>query len=483
MPGPHNHAASGPALSVVIPVYGVEDYLRECLDSILCQTGGEVEIIGVDDCSPDSSGAILAEYAARDPRVRAITRTSNGGAGEARNTGFDQARGDYVWFVDGDDWLNPGAVAAVIDRVRRDELDVLLVGYERSFSDGRRFQEALLAPGPALPDAFSARQQPRVLTSLHLAANKIIRRSFLVESGVRWTSGWYEDVAYMYPLLLAAPRIGVLERVCYGYRQRSEGAATATLSDRHVEVFEKWQHVVALVDDPAHADLRPLVAQRMIVHYLGVLNHPSRVARSRRREFFARIVSDYRRLRPAAGYPRPGGVANLTFALVAANAFGLFEVLRAIYRIRTPARRTAGALGRALRRTYYWAQRRLPLRGLSVVYAAGTHDGYPGSPYARPVAEVVKRAEPFVTGTETVVVVGDRGAADASRHRLESWTALRAFGRARLLIIDGDLPSSIVVRKGQRIVQLGPEPAATNLPAPRVPAGTASPNADHAGSG
>jgi CDP-glycerol glycerophosphotransferase len=477
--GSLNHAGRRPALSVVIPVYGVADYLRECLDSILCQAGGEVEIIGVDDCSPDSSGAILAEYAARDPRVRAMVRTANGGAGEARNTGFDQARGEYVWFVDGDDWLPPGSIAAVIDRTRRDELDVLLVGYERHFSDGRRFREKLLAPGPALPDAFAARQQPRVLTSLHLAANKIIRRSFLIELGIRWTSGWYEDVAYMYPVLLAAPRIGVLERVCYGYRQRPEGAATTTLSGRHIEVFDKWQQVAAAADDPAHAELRPLVAQRMIVHYLGVLNHPSRVVRSKRREFFARIVRDYRRLRPAAGYPRPGGVANLTFALVAANAFGFFEVLRAIYRTRTTVWRAAGAIGRAVRRTYYWAQRRLPIRRLSVIYAAGTHEGYAGSPYARPVNEVVERAGPFVTGTE-IVVVGDAGASDASCHPLQSWTALRAFARARQVIIGDDLPTSIVVRRGQRIVELGPEPTPTILPTPRVPAGTASPNADQA---
>ena len=92
-------------ISFVVPAYRVQGYLRECLDSICGQAGAEIEVIGVDDGSPDSSGEILAEYARRDPRVRVVTLPVNRGLGAARNAGLAEARGEYVWFVDGDDWL------------------------------------------------------------------------------------------------------------------------------------------------------------------------------------------------------------------------------------------------------------------------------------------------------------------------------------------------------------------------------------------
>src|SRR5262245_45748500 len=91
-----------PVLSVIVPVYGVDQYLPECRDSILAETGDEIELVAVDDCSPDRCGEILAGYAARDPRLRVLTHATNRGLGAARNTGLDHATGDYVWFVDSD---------------------------------------------------------------------------------------------------------------------------------------------------------------------------------------------------------------------------------------------------------------------------------------------------------------------------------------------------------------------------------------------
>ena len=93
-------------VSVIIPVYNAEEHLEQCLDSILCQTLKEIEIICVDDGSKDSSPAILAEYAKKDNRVRVI-RQENGGAGKARNTGLSAAKGKYLSFLDADDFSQP----------------------------------------------------------------------------------------------------------------------------------------------------------------------------------------------------------------------------------------------------------------------------------------------------------------------------------------------------------------------------------------
>ena len=99
------HIAGEPAISVIVPIYNVEPYLGECLDSLCGQTLRNIEIIGVDDGSTDGSGALLDEYAAKDKRIIAVHQ-KNAGVSAARNAGMRLARGEYLAFVDGDDWMD-----------------------------------------------------------------------------------------------------------------------------------------------------------------------------------------------------------------------------------------------------------------------------------------------------------------------------------------------------------------------------------------
>ena len=118
-----------PQFSIIIPVYRVEEYLEKCVDSILAQTCQDFELLLIDDGSPDGSGAICDRYAASHPnQVRALHQP-NGGAGAARNRGIELAQGDYLLFVDGDDWLAPNlledlsasiAAASILAKVSRD---------------------------------------------------------------------------------------------------------------------------------------------------------------------------------------------------------------------------------------------------------------------------------------------------------------------------------------------------------------------------
>ena len=101
-------------LSVIVPVYNVENYLSRCVDSILSQSGVTLEVLLVDDGSTDASGKICDSYAARDDRVKVIHK-ENGGLSSARNTGLDRASGDYVTFVDSDDYLEPEAYGPMLD--------------------------------------------------------------------------------------------------------------------------------------------------------------------------------------------------------------------------------------------------------------------------------------------------------------------------------------------------------------------------------
>ena len=117
-----------PLFSIIVPVFNVEEYLEECIDSILCQSFQDFEILLIDDGSPDRCGKICDSYAAKDGRVQTIHKT-NGGLSSARNQGLDIAKGDYIMFVDSDDYFNTSkALEAMADRIRKKDEDIIVFG-------------------------------------------------------------------------------------------------------------------------------------------------------------------------------------------------------------------------------------------------------------------------------------------------------------------------------------------------------------------
>ncbi|MEV4539435.1 glycosyltransferase family 2 protein [Asanoa sp. NPDC049518] len=319
-------------ISVVIPVYRVEAYLADCLDSVLGQPG-DLEVVAVDDASDDGCAAILAGYAARDDRLRVVTMARNSGLGAARNAGVAAATGEFVWFVDSDDWLPAGSIEAASQRLRATDPDVLVLGYSRVYTDGRVETHLPGVEADVRTDRpVTLATAPRLVEHLWLACTKIFRRSALP---VTFPTGWYEDVAFVLPALLAAERIVLLDRDCYAYRQRDR-QITRTVDDRHFDVFLQWDRVFAFMDaDPdRYAAARPAVFRRMIWHCLQVLGHEQRIARSRRRAYFLRVSAQYRRHEPATGVPMPGGNEGVKQRLVAAGAYNLYEGLMAAWNVR-----------------------------------------------------------------------------------------------------------------------------------------------------
>jgi glycosyltransferase involved in cell wall biosynthesis len=329
-------------LTVVVPVYAVEGFLLTCLDSIRAgltpEENASVEVIAVDDASPDDCGAMLDAYAARHGDLRVLHLSGNVGLGLARNAGLAEATGRYVWFVDSDDRLPPGSVRAVLRRLRESGPDVLLVDHLREHEDGRLQADAsspLLAGPPDLD---------RLLGLQHTAWNRIMRRGLLLEHGLRFPAGWYEDVPFSNPVLVAAQRLDVLNRVCYHYRIGRPGAITATRSDRHFEAFEQYDELHHRLDRlGAGPAVRSRLFTLMINHLLVVAGNDARMHPSHRRRFFRRIVEQYQRHLPA-GHLRPAGAAGMKHRLVAVNSYLLYSGLRAAYRL-------AGLRRRATERT------------------------------------------------------------------------------------------------------------------------------------
>jgi CDP-glycerol glycerophosphotransferase len=311
-----------PTISVVIPVHGVEAYLPRCLDSILDQEQPGVEIIAVDDASPDRCGEILAERG-----VTTIRTTAPVGPGRARELGAEKATGEYVWFVDGDDELAPGALAAVgaaLDRLRP---DVLLLDYENLYPDGSASPSGADLSGP---DLTTLAERPGLINLTMTVWSKVFRRGF---PAAAFGSGIHEDVPVSAAALLTAARIGLLNRVCYRYRRDRRGSFMAVTSDRHFAIFGSYQRIFS--EQTLVPPVRAAVFERAIWHYTTVL---PLVPRARRREFFRQMTADFRRWRPP-GFTFPAGARGAKMRLVARGAYRTYACLDPLNRVRVALRR------------------------------------------------------------------------------------------------------------------------------------------------
>ncbi len=332
---------AAPRISIVIPVFGVEDGLRACLNSILTQSSADIEVVAVEDHSPDRSGEILDEYAERDKRVRVVHLDRNGGPGNARNTGLDLAAGEYVWFVDGDDLLAGAALAAVGAQLALTEPDVLLIGFARLQPSGRTepnaWRQLLREPQPGR--VFTLADRPEVIRLTMTSWSKVIRRGFLTDLGLRFEQGIHEDVPLTCLLLLNAKRIATLDTVCYLYRQRRGGALTNTPSNDNFQVFARYERVFAVIDanQAEFGQFRCAVFDRAIWHYTTIFGAPGAVPRRSRREFFRRMSQDFARFRPGS-YAYPPGLHGVKYRLVERGAYREYLAMQALNQARVTLR-------------------------------------------------------------------------------------------------------------------------------------------------
>lgn len=217
-----------PLISVIVPVYNVEQYLRQCLDSILNQTYQEIEVLLINDGSTDASDEICREYAERDSRIRYFVK-ENGGLSDARNYALDRAEGEYVTFVDSDDFLMEQALEKLYATSLLGESD-LVVGFFCYFEEPY-FQFFTDHYIPKLPitfiDNIDAVQQLDDMLDVNFlrfstAWGKLYKRSLF--DGIRYPYGKYaEDQFTTWKLYLKAEKIAVSNQTVYVYRYNPKG--------------------------------------------------------------------------------------------------------------------------------------------------------------------------------------------------------------------------------------------------------------------
>ncbi|MER6749593.1 MULTISPECIES: bifunctional glycosyltransferase/CDP-glycerol:glycerophosphate glycerophosphotransferase [Streptomyces] len=437
-----------PRFSVIVPVHKVQGYLHACLDSVLGQSYRDIEVIAVDDRSPDGCGAILDAYAARDERVRVLHLPENVGLGRARNAGMPHATGDYLFFLDSDDTLTPGALRALADRLdETGDPDVLVFDYARTHWWGGTRRNVL---APLLAEAsggtFTAAERPAILDLLMVVWNKVYRRDFVEREGFTFPPGYYEDTPWTFPVLLSAERVATLDRICVYYRQRRRGSILSTTSRRHFDVHEQYARVFRFVDArPALAHWRPFLHAKMGEHCLDILAKPDRLPPSDKAEFFRRTAEMFRAHRPE-GVRVPDGLRVLE------GSYAGYVLRRGAGRAgRELGRRAAQARAATAARASRARSALNPYRPLDpglVVYSAFSHRGVLGDPAA--VHRAAREIAPHLRGVW--VLADEEGVAglppDTEYVLLDSPGYRRVTERATFFVNNVNWPGALVKRPG-----------------------------------
>lgn len=231
-----------PLLSVIVPIYGIDRYLGICIESILDQTYKNLEIILVDDGSPDRCPEICDLYARKDKRIKVIHK-SNGGLVSARKAGLEAATGEYVGYVDGDDWIDPDFYAAMVETALDYGSDAVVAGMSRDlFSVFSKITSKIPAghyEGERLTklkqNMLSFARFSRIGISTYVW-NKLFKREKLLPYQMCVDNGISigEDAAVTYPYLMACEKVSVIDNCGYHYRQREDSMLKQAAYSREV---------------------------------------------------------------------------------------------------------------------------------------------------------------------------------------------------------------------------------------------------------
>ena len=249
-----------PKVSVIIPVYNVERYLNKCVQSIVDQTLDSLEIILVDDESPDACPQMCEEWARMDNRIKVIHK-KNGGLGFARNSGLELATGEYVTFCDSDDWIEPEAYQTTYEKCKEKDLDICWFQPRRVTTDGvflplspkkecyfmdeaqmRRFRKEVIGRNP---------EDPQSRTRGMSSCMALFRRSVFQTSGVRFPSEREvasEDLMFLVRFLPHVEKVGILPHVFYNYLINPKSISTNYSEAKHTRLLNLLAELKSFCD-------------------------------------------------------------------------------------------------------------------------------------------------------------------------------------------------------------------------------------------
>ncbi|MEU9456328.1 bifunctional glycosyltransferase family 2 protein/CDP-glycerol:glycerophosphate glycerophosphotransferase [Streptomyces sp. NPDC048277] len=435
-----------PRFSIIVPSHGVAGRLSQALDSVLAQSFGDLELIPVPDAPDAPAASVAAGYAERDSRVTPVHSPPSAGLSGARNTGVRAANGTYLLFLDGDDVLVPGALAALDARLAETgDVDVLYFEHERTpWWEGEPSNPAAALLAGAPQGAFAPDRAPG-LTGVALPAwSAAYRRTFLADRRLLFPDSHFTDVGWGGLTTVAAERIAVLRSVVVRHRLRRQGSRLNLPGPHQPELLDQVELVLERAAGLPGERARPLFEQ-VFGLVLKTAARPERMP-SGHRAFFRRARRLHRTHRPA-GFQWPGGSVGVQHRLLAAGAYTAFRALRGINQVAATAAERLPRPQMPLTRLRYALDLRRPLDPNLAVYCAYWGRGYVCNPAAihatarelaphiRSVFLVEAGQEHTVPGDVEYAVIGSR----------RYWEVLAL---AKYLVNNANFAEGIVKRPG-----------------------------------
>ena len=217
-------------VSIIVPIYNVEKYLRKCLDSLVNQSYKDIEILCINDGSKDNSQTIVDEYTNKYQNVKSYIK-ENGGLSDARNYGIDKATGDYCMFVDSDDYIENDAIELLVNQATIDNADVVVCNLDYVYEDGSVKQNEVSSFKKGNP-----KENNDLIFIANSACDKLFSKRLFVD--YRFPKGmWYEDLGSIPTILASANYISKVDKVLYHYFQRS-GSIVHRIDERIFDIYK-----------------------------------------------------------------------------------------------------------------------------------------------------------------------------------------------------------------------------------------------------
>ena len=265
-------------VSIIVPVYQVENYLRQCVDSILAQTFTDFELILVDDGSTDRSGQICDEYAEMDERVKVIHK-ENSGPSDTRNRGIEQAAGNYFMFVDSDDYIAPTMVECLYQSILKENADIAACNFLYSFEDDRNqdFSTNIQWEVVSGAEIFYNRKNDRSCGYWTVVWNKLYKSK--VFGKLRFRAGkYYEDEFWANDIYQMDIKMVTIPECLYYYRQHGNNSMKTTNSKKNLDILEALQERIGVyLMDQTHS----AQAYRVLIYSLEYLEKSKRMITNR----------------------------------------------------------------------------------------------------------------------------------------------------------------------------------------------------------
>ena len=267
-------------ISVIMPVYKVEEYVGKAIESIQAQTLKEWEFLIVDDGTPDKSGEICDAYAAKDERIHVIHK-ENGGAPSARNVAIDIAKGEYMYFMDSDDWAEPTMLEDMYNLAKRDNAQLVVAGFyiDTYYTDTEYRQDDFVVADAVYPNKEAFRKNAYKLFDknlLYTPWNKLFDSCYIMENNLRFPTTFWDDFPFNVSVVRNIERVTVTSKQYYHFiRKRAESETAAyrpnmyeKREDEHgwmINLYKEW--------NVHNAESREMIARRYVERLIGCVEN------------------------------------------------------------------------------------------------------------------------------------------------------------------------------------------------------------------